>query len=151
MTLTTQKFLIVFAVMAALLWALFGPPAHAEDAAIGDSLAQGFGWASHMQVIARVGEPSCPNKRRIGILNMVPARHFDFVLLSAGTNDVPGRCVAAIRAKLNAAHVMFVVPANGARQTVLEVARAYGDQLLFYTPGRRSWPHPDHYWNVRKP
>ena len=55
MTLTTQKFLIVFAVMAALLWALFGPPAHAEDAAIGDSLAQGFGWGGNALLVGCFG------------------------------------------------------------------------------------------------
>jgi hypothetical protein len=123
---------------------LFTSPVKAADLALGDSLALGFGQASHMTINAKVGISSC------AILARTPTDHYDFVLLSAGTNDPPGRCVAAIRARLNASHVMWVVPVNGARGTVLATAKVYQDQTLVYTPGRRSWPHPQRYWNVRK-
>jgi len=144
-----------------LLWSLFGmllivilgmlvTPVWSLELALGDSLALGFGQASGLPTRAVVGEPSCPNRRahRPGIVNMVPAGHFDFVLLSAGTNDAPGRCIEAIRAKLDADKVQWVVPVNGARSHVLAVAGAHGDATLFYTPGARSWPHPAAYWDV---
>ena len=116
--------------------------------AVGDSLALGFGEASDFETHAVVGEPSCPNKKWQGILNMVPAKHFRFMLISAGTNDVPGRCIEAIRAKVDADTIMWVIPVNGARQHVLSVAKAHHDLELHYTPDKRHWPHPKAYWNV---
>jgi len=148
-----RRVLWAFALGIALVCGLSAAiePARAEDLALGDSLALGFGRASHMRTLAVVGEPSCPNGRRRGILNMVPPGHFNFVLLSAGTNDPPGRCVEAIRARLNADCVMWVVPVNGARPHVLQVAARHGDALLYYTPGKgKVWPHPPRYWNVRR-
>jgi len=120
-------------------------PARAQDLALGDSLALGFGQASHLPTRAIVGVSSCR------ILGMTPAGHFDFVLLSAGTNDPPGRCLEAIRKRLDADRVLWVLPVNGARAHVLAVAAANGDGLLSYTPGRgRVWPHPPRYWDVRR-
>ena len=116
--------------------------------AVGDSLALGFGEASGFETRAVVGEPSCPHGRWPGVVNMVPAKHFKFLLISAGTNDVPGKCVEAIRAKANADQVMWVIPVNGARQHVLSVAHAHHDRTLSYTPDPRHWPHPKAYWNV---
>jgi hypothetical protein len=115
--------------------------------AIGDSLALGFGLASGFEIAAAVSEPSCPSRLWRGIVAMVPARHFRFALISAGTNDVPGRCVEAIREKVSADEVMWVIPVNGARQHVLSVAQAHQDRTLFYTPGR-NWPHPTAYFDV---
>ena len=112
-------------------------------AAVGDSLAVGFGHASHMTTFARVGAGSCE------IVRKVPRGHYDFMLISAGTNDVPGLCLEAIRARADASTIEWVVPVNGARNHVLSVAHAHGDRLLFYIPSRRAWPHPAAYWNVR--
>ncbi len=118
-------------------------PALSNALALGDSLAVGFGQASHMPTSARVGIGSC------AILAMTPTAHYDFVLLSAGTNDPPGRCIEAIRKKLNSERVQWVVPVNGARAHVIAVANAHGDTLLFYAAGR-NWPHPRAYWNVMR-
>jgi hypothetical protein len=79
---------------------------------------------------------------------MVPAKHYRFLLISAGTNDVPGKCVEAIREKANADQVMWVIPVNDARQHVRSVAHAHRDRTLSYTPDPRHWPHPRAYWNV---
>ena len=116
--------------------------------AVGDSLALGFGQASGFETHAAVGEPSCPSKKWLGVLNIAPTKHYRFLLISAGTNDPPGRCVAAIRAKVHADEVMWVLPVNGARQHVLSVAHAHHDRTLSYTPDPRHWPHPRAYWNV---
>jgi hypothetical protein len=111
--------------------------------ALGDSLALGFGRASHLPTSAVVGEPSYKNRKFRGIVNMVPTGHFDFVLLSAGTNDVPGNCIEAIRAKLDATVVEWIVPVNSARAHVLRVAKAYGDKTYFYQASKKRgvWPH----------
>jgi aromatic ring-opening dioxygenase catalytic subunit (LigB family) len=111
-----------------------------EYGAVGDSLALGFGEASGFETRAVVGEPSCPHGRWPGVVNMVPAKHFKFLLISAGTNDVPGKCVEAIRAKANADQVMWVIPVNGARQHVLSVAHAHHDRTLSYTKSLKAVP-----------
>ena len=147
-SLAVMAWFTAILVIAIALLLAFPPKARGGELALGDSLALGFGQASRMPTRAIVGEPSCPNKRRPGILSMVPAEHFGFVLLSAGTNDVPGRCIEAIRAKINADKVQWVVPVNGARNHVLAVASAHGDATLFYTPGVRSWPHPATYFDA---
>ena len=119
----------------------FVTPASAGTLALGDSLAVGYGQASHMPTLARVGIGSC------AILRMTPTSHYDFVLVSAGTNDPPGRCLEAIRDRLNASRVEWVVPVNGARAHVLAVAALHHDETLFYSAGR-NWPHPARYKNV---
>lgn len=133
---------ILFA--AICLIAAFSGLASARDLALGDSLAVGFGRASGLPLRARVAASSC------AILAMTPKTPLGFVLISAGTNDPPGRCIAAIRARVHAQRVTWVVPVNGARARVLRVAGLWGDRALFYTPGRgRVWPHPARgYWRV---
>src|SRR5436309_1149493 len=79
-----------------------------KGVAIGDSLALGFGQASGLETHAVVGEPSCPHGQWPGIVNMVPSKHLSFLLISAGTNDMPGKCIEQIRAKANADAVMWV-------------------------------------------
>ena len=118
-------------------------PAAAGDLALGDSLALGLGRALGIATIARIGISSC------SIVGMAPRGHYDRVVLSAGTNDPPGRCIEAIRQKLNSGRVEWVVPVNGARAHVIAVANAHGDTLLFYAAGR-NWPHPRAYWNVMR-
>lgn len=132
---------LVFAAVSVLLLGL--ATAYGKELALGDSLALGFGQASRMPTRAIVGISSCR------ILGMTPREHFDFVLLSAGTNDPPGPCIERIRSRLNVTRLMWVVPVNGARSQVLEVAGAHRDATLFYTPGARAWPHPAFYFDVK--
>jgi len=115
-----------------------------ERASAGDSLAQGFGWASGFTVFATRSVSSCY------IADHMPSGHFKLLLLSGGTNDVPGPCIELMRSRANADVVEWVVPVNGARSHVLAVAAAHGDKLLYYTPSRRKgvWPHPDSYRSV---
>ncbi len=113
--------------------------ANASTLAWGDSLAVGTGAAMHVQTIARVGASSC------AILRSAPAGHFDRVVISAGTNDPPGRCVAAARKAIRADRVVWILPVNGARAHVLDIARAHGDRVVSYAPSRRNWPHPASY------
>ena len=117
--------------------------AFGKEVAVGDSLAVGFGQASGMPTRAIVGISSCR------IVDMVPAGHYDFMLISAGTNDPPGRCVEAVRARADAYVVEWVVPVNGARGHVLAVAAAHGDQTLFYTPAPGN-VHPRGYFDVHR-
>jgi hypothetical protein len=126
-------------VITVMLWTT---PAQASKIALGDSLAVGFGQASHVTTIAKVGISSCC------IVGMVPAGYYDEVLISAGTNDPPGHCIEQIRERIHAGKVLWVVPVNGARGHVLQVAAEHGDALVYYTPGRKSWPHPNRYWKV---
>ena len=132
---------IVAGLFLSLLFMTIGA-AQSRTLALGDSLALGFGQASHLPTRAIVGISSCR------ILGMTPREHFSFVLLSAGTNDPPGGCIEAIRHRLSADRVQWVVPVNGARSHVLAVAGAHGDATLFYTPGARAWPHPAFYFDV---
>ena len=78
--------------------------AFARSLALGDSLALGFGHASHLPTRAIVGILSCR------IARTVPSEHFDFVLVNAGANDEPGRCIEKLRAKLDASVVEWIPP-----------------------------------------
>ena len=131
--------------LAGFLMALAGHSL-ASSLALGDSLALGFGRASHMHTSARVGKSSC------WIAKRVPRKHYDFILISAGTNDEPGPCIERVRSEVNATTVEWVLPVNGARSHVLQVAIAHHDKLLVYTASRskRVWPHPPRYWNILK-
>lgn len=118
--------------------------AHAEDAAIGDSIALGTGRALHVPTYAAVGKGSCD------ILKFMSRRHFDHVVISAGINDPPGACVTLIRSEVNADRVTWILPApiNSARKHIALVALLHGDQYVTYDcPGgcsRRSF-HPSSY------
>jgi hypothetical protein len=113
-------------------------PALAGDLALGDSLALGLGRALGIATIARIGISSC------SIAGMAPSGHYDRVVLSAGTNDPPGRCIESVRRQIHADHVTWVVPVNGARAHVLRLAAQFGDSTLFYAP-RRGDVHPSNY------
>lgn len=103
-------------------------PVYADTIAVGDSLAVGYASAAHVQAFARVGASSC------AILRMVPAAHHERVVISAGTNDPPGSCVAAIRRAVHADRVVWIMPVNGAGPNVMHVAAMNGDRLVYYTP-----------------
>ena len=135
---------MIKAVFAALL--LVSTGASAADLAIGDSIALGTGQALGVRVIAVVGEPSCPNRYRVGIRARTPSGSFDRVVVSAGVNDPPGRCIAAIRARLRARRVVWILPApvNSARRAVAAVAARWGDRTVSYVAGRDHL-HPASY------
>jgi hypothetical protein len=109
--------------------------------ALGDSIALGTGQALHILTIATVGMGSC------AIAQRVPSAHFSEVVISAGVNDPPGRCVASIRDKLSADHVVWIRPINAAGPTVDRVAAAHGDRVITYTTGRDHL-HPASYTAV---
>lgn len=102
--------------------------ANAEDLAVGDSIALGTGQALHVRTVAHEGMGSC------WILQHAPGGAFDHVLISAGINDAPGRCIEQIRAKYAGAKVVWVLPAaiNAARAHVASVAAAHGDKVVAY-------------------
>lgn len=106
--------------------------------ALGDSIALGLGAALHVATIARVGASSC------AILAYTPRAHFDRVIISAGVNDPPGRCIGAIRARLDAREIVWILPVNFAAANVLRVAAAHGDRVVAYAPGRDR-VHPQSY------
>ena len=128
-----KKLLVLLAVAVPL-----ATPASAGDLALGDSLALGLGRALGIATIARIGISSC------SIAGMAPSGHYDRVVLSAGTNDPPGRCIESVRRQIHADHVTWVVPVNGARSHVLRLAAQFGDSTLFYAP-RRGDVHPSNY------
>ncbi len=135
-----HKFIALTGFLMALAWPSIASTR--STLALGDSLALGFGQASHMHLSARVGKSSC------WIAKRVPIKRYDFILISAGTNDPPGLCIEKIRALVNGGLIVWVVPVNGARNHVLKVAAAHHDGLLYYKPSKRAWPHPARYWNI---
>lgn len=116
----------------------FSAPTRAGDAAIGDSLALGTGTALHIATFAHVGASSC------AIVAFAPRASFDRVVVSAGVNDPPGRCVASLRAAIHARIVVWIAPVNSARLAVEMAASAYGDRVIFYRPGPDG-VHPSSY------
>lgn len=108
--------------------------------ALGDSLAVGTGQALHCDIAAHVGASSR------AIVQFAPAKQYDFVVISAGTNDPPGDYIEVVRARVRSGKIVWILPVNGARAHVLRVAAAHGDRAVSYTPGRgRVWPHPYSY------
>lgn len=107
---------------------------------IGDSIALGTGTALHVETRARVGAPSCE------ILRKVPGGRYDVVVISAGVNDPPGRCLEAIRARVHARRIIWILPApiNSARAHIAAVACEHGDRTVSYVPGRDHL-HPRSY------
>jgi hypothetical protein len=100
---------------------------------LGDSIALGTGHALGIPTTARSGAGSCK------IMSWVTRRHFDHVVLSAGIND-NGKCVAALRARIHAEHVIEIIPAdiNHAAFAVWNSVKVYGDKYVVYEcPGAR--------------
>jgi hypothetical protein len=107
----------------------------------GDSLAVGVSSILHYPTKAKVGVSSCV------IENYIPLEFYDRIIISAGTNDPLGRCLDGIREKVRTNEVVWIVPVNGARSHVLDVAHKYHDKVVYYIPSRNKhiWPHPDSY------
>lgn len=103
--------------------------AHAENLAVGDSIAVGTGQALHVLTVAKINAGSCT-----WILPNAPSGSFEHVVISAGINDPPGSCIEAIRAKYAGVKVVWILPApiSSARAHVAAVARANGDMTVSY-------------------
>ena len=71
---------------------------------IGDSLAVGFGAAAHIETHARVSASSCV------IASFAPSGSADVIVVSAGINDPPGRCLDSLRARLHARRITWILP-----------------------------------------
>ena len=120
-----------------------------DGLAIGDSTCVGFGPATGLETIGKVGA------RPSEIVKHVPRRHYRVALICAGTNPLnnaePVLYLQQIRAMVNADLVYWLVPVTPtARARVLQVAHSVGDPLLYYTPSRRTavYPHPDRYYRL---
>ena len=116
---------------------------------LGDSIAEDLGKYAHLPYSAKSGISSCRILR-----DYIPPKHYDRVIVSAGSNDPPGRCVEAIRAavvqRVRPSVIQWVVPAvPGARGHVLAVARSHGDWVLWFTAGR-DHVHPRSYKEITK-
>lgn len=126
--------------------------AHASDLALGDSIGRGTGDAMRaakvpVTVRAVISGGSCRIAKFAAL-----RKTWDRVVVSAGIND-SGQCVAAIRAKLKASLVVWILPAdiNPGRAAVL-AAMQPGDKSVSYAcPGSgcsKSNFHPRSYAEV---
>jgi hypothetical protein len=99
------------------------------NAALGDSIAAGTGSALGVSTYAKVGSSSCY------ILAHTPRIAFNHVVISAGINDAPGRCVAALLNRVRARDVVVILPApiNSARAHVARLAAKHGVRTVSYT------------------
>lgn len=126
-----------------LLCILCKMPAYSAELALGDSIAVGTGQALGVETRAKVGASSC------AIVAFVPAGHYDRAVISAGVNDPPGRCVFAVRGRLDAARVVWIRPIRGSGPAVDLAASAFGDRVIYYRPGRDGL-HPASYAAVAR-
>lgn len=118
----------VHSLTLALVLALALTEAHAQDIALGDSIALSTGDALHVPTYAEIGASSCR------IFRTMPTGFYNHVVVSAGINDAPGACVDAIRTKVRARFVTWIIPApiNSAYNHVINVAAAHGDRTVSY-------------------
>lgn len=105
-----------------------GRSAVAADAAVGDSIALGTGHALGVATYARQNMGSC------WIEKNEPLGPFTHVVVSAGIND-GGACVFAIRSRLKARRVTWIIPAqiNQGADVVWAAVKEWGDGFVTYT------------------
>lgn len=161
MFVAIKRILIILAVILTVMAGLFviARPAHARDLAVGDSIALGTGQALGVHTVARKNMGSC------WIAGVAPGGSYDHVVISAGINDAPGRCVEEIVAKYAGMGEVVILPAaiNSARAHVAGVAARYGARTVSYSCDggcTKSNFHPGSYrsvasavrraWGVRK-
>lgn len=118
---------------------------------IGDSIAAGIAAAlSTMQLVA------CDVRARVGasagaIISMVPTASYQFVIISAGSNDRGNRILAAdlerLRITLRANAITWVYPRGSPEAwAVYRVARKRGDRAIgLESIGSRDGVHPRSY------
>ena len=124
-------------------FALVTGAACADTLALGDSIALGTGQALNAETIAVKGMGSCAIDR------MVPAKHFDRAVISAGVNDAPGMCVDSILSRVSADEVIVILPPgiNSARAHIIQVAKSHHFKTVSYVPGKDGL-HPRSYAEV---
>jgi hypothetical protein len=117
----------------------------------GDSIALGLA-----AVMAASGVPACQQHARVGaatstIASMVPARHYDLAIVSAGSNDAPGRklrqALTRLRTRIRANQIVWIYPrAPQQAWAIYAAARSFGDGAigLARLPSRDG-VHPDDY------
>lgn len=122
------KFLMVLLLLVTTMYSIIVGRAHAQDAAIGDSIALGTGRALGVPTYAEVGASSC------WVLRHAPRRAYRHIVVSAGINDAPGSCVRALFASIVAARVVVILPApiNSARANVARWAASHGYATISY-------------------
>jgi len=82
---------------------------------------------------------------------MITKRPYTDVYVSASTNDIEGRCLEKIRARIHADRIHWIVPVvAGARANVIALALLHGDRVVFYAASKSTkvWPHPRAYYNL---
>lgn len=108
---------------------------------VGDSIAVGL--AAQM--------PECASSASVGIparAVVARVRVAKMVVVSAGSNDL--RDSPSLRAALEhiraraGSSIVWVLPANGARRAVFDIARRHGDRTVGFQPGRDG-VHPRSY------
>lgn len=127
--LTWFMTMAIVALLGVCLTVWFTPPAKAQDAAIGDSIAVGTGHALRVSTYAKTSMGSC------WILAHMPRTQFDRVVISAGINDAPGPCVGKILATVKARIKVVILPApiNSARASVFRLAQQAGAFPISYS------------------
>ena len=136
----------------ALCGILFGSPALASCAVVGDSVGVGLAQAL----------PRCTTSARVGISSAAAARRVQsgdrWLIVSIGSNDFPRGISAAQRAASDkhvrgalsrivaagGSRVIVVVPANAARSTVASWVAAHGVPSVSFAAGRDGI-HPASY------
>ena len=124
-------------------FALVTGAARADTLALGDSIALGTGNALHAETVAVEKMGSCDIER------MMPSKHFDRAVISAGVNDAPGICVGSILSRVNADEVIVILPPgiNSARAHIKSIAKARHLKTISYIPGADGL-HPRSYAEV---
>lgn len=105
-------------------------PVYANCLILGDSIAVGVSThVTKCNVSAKVGRTTRQ------IINTIPNNKYNFVLISAGTNDLNSASkteIQSLRSHIKADNVMWVVPAKRfkAANIVKETADQFGDSTI---------------------
>lgn len=131
----------VFLIVMVALFLMFGSvrALYAKPIVVGDSIAFGLGHAMHAPTYARPGAGSCEIAR-------YAFPRASVIVVSAGINDAPGRCLVALYARFHGARVLVVLPKgiNSARANVSRLAALRGWETIGYIAPRRGY-HPRSY------
>ncbi|QJU59269.1 hypothetical protein HL653_17195 [Sphingomonas sp. AP4-R1] len=118
---------------------------------LGDSIALGIAaaitilWPSGCDVRARVGATTSD------ISALVPAKHYDLVIVSAGSNDATGpafdRDIVRLRQRLRAGQISWIYPRSRPRAwSVYRAASRHGDRTIDLAAlASRDGVHPADY------
>lgn len=99
---------------------------------LGDSIAVGLGPVLPCSTIARVGIVSAEFDGAVGAVDG------DLAVISLGSNDGAAgilQHMRAIRSRVYARRVVWIAPAVGNRDAVIQAAASFGDRVVTFTPG----------------